>query len=313
LVLPWGLNALGCCFYGQSQEIFVRRRLVIFDSTLREGAQLPESLLLIEERVAIAAMLERLNVDVIEAGFAGASREGFLSVQAVSRVVKKAVVCSLCRPLKDDVDTAVEALSQARRGRIHIFLAAADPVLRNRPNMSRSQVLQQAVVAVEYARSKCADIQITIKDAGQTEQGFLIKLLSAVIQAGASTVILSDPSGHCLPEEMGALVRDVRERVRELDRVVLGVHVRDDLGLALASTIAAIDAGVQQVECTINGVGDGFGICALEGLVNALKVRQDYFAFVRTDINEEFFLEANRLVARALGTRVPRLYAAAVR
>lgn len=291
----------------------MRRRLVVFDSTLREGAQLPESLLLIDERVAIAAMLEKLNVDVIEAGFAGASREGFLSVQSVSRAVKRAVVCSLCRPLKEDVDTAVEALSEARRGRIHIFLTASDPVLRYRPNVSRSQILQQAVAAVEYARSKCADIQVTIKDAGQTERGFLIKLLSAAIQSGASTVNLSDPSGHCLPEEMGVLVRDVREKVRELDRVMLGVHVRDDLGLALASTIAAIDAGVQQVECTINGIGDGYGICALEGLVNALKVRQDYFAFVRTDINEEFFFEANKLLSRALGARSSRLYAAAAR
>lgn len=291
----------------------MRRRLVVLDSTLREGAQLPESLLLIEERVAIAAVLEKLNVDVIEAGFAAASREGFLSVQAVSRAVKKPVICSLCRPLKEDIDAALEALNEARRGRVHIFLAASDPVLRNRPGISRTQILHQAVTAVEYARSKCADIQITVKEAGQTDRSFLIKLLSAVIQAGAATVNLSDPSGHCLPEEMGTLVRDLRERVRELDRAVLGVHVRDDLGLALASTIAAIDAGVQQVECTINGIGDGYGICALQGMVNALKVRQDYFAFVRADINEEFFPEANKLLARALGIKPSRVYAAAVR
>lgn len=261
--------------------------------------------MLIPEKVAIAQMLEKLNVDVIEAGFAAASKGDFLSIQEVGNAVRQPIVSSLCRSIKEDIDVALEALKNAKRARIHVVLSASDFHLHYKLNMTQGQALRQAVSAVEYARKKCADVQFTVEDAGRTEYSFLVKMVGALVQAGASTVSLSDTVGYCLPEEFGDLIRRIREDVAGLDRSRLGVHVHNDLGFALASTIAAIQAGAEQAACTVNGIGDKAGICALEELVNTIKIRQDSFPFIRTDVREEFFLPASKLVAKATGTRIP--------
>jgi 2-isopropylmalate synthase len=249
-------------------------------------------------------MLEKLNVDVIEAGFAAASQGDFLSIQAVSNAVKGPIICSLCRAIQEDIDAAVRALSQARRARIHVVLSTSDIHLRYKLNMTQAQALKRAIESVQYAKKFCPDVQFTAEDAGRTDPGFLVRMISAVIEAGASTVNLSDTIGHCMPEEFKGLVTHVREKVSGLDHALLSVHVHDDLGLALASTLAAVQAGADQAECTVNGIGDRAGICALEELVAAIKIRQDYMPEVFTDIREEFIIPASKLVAKATCSRV---------
>lgn len=283
----------------------MKRRLIIFDTTLREGEQAPGCMMLVPEKVELAKMLEKLNVDVIEAGFAVASPGDFAAIQAVARTVHFPAVSSLCRALQPDIDAALEALKAARRPRIHIVLALSDLHLKYKLNMTPQQAIDTAVRAVSYAHSRCDDVQFTAEDAGRADRGFLIKALDAIIAAGASTVNITDTVGYQMPEEFGGLIRFLREKLSQASRVQLSVHVHNDLGMALASSLAAVEAGVNQVECTLNGLGDRAGICAMEELAAVLKNRQDYFSDVWTDLRGEHFHEACRLAARVTGMRIP--------
>ena len=261
-------------------------------------------MMLLPEKEEVALMLERLNVDVIEAGFAAASRGEFNSVMAVARKVKRAAVSSLSRAVAADIDASSNALKEAVHGRIHIVLGVSDIHLKYKVNMSRAQALACVSKMVRYARNLCPDVQFTAEDAARTDEEFLVRLIDASVEAGADTVNLSDTVGFRLPDEFGGMIRRIRNRASGLAKAKLSVHVHDDLGMALASTISAINAGVDQVECTINGIGDRAGICALEELATVLQVRQDYFPEVRTDLDSRFFLEASQLVERVSGARM---------
>jgi len=284
----------------------LKRRLKILDTTLREGEQAPGCAMLPHEKLAVAKLLEKLNVDVIEAGFAASSRGDFLSIQAIARAVKRPIISSFCRACKEDIDGAINALKKARQRRINIVFGTSDLHLRYKFNMTRSQALEHVASAIQYAIKSCPDIQFSAEDVGRTDQDFLIRMVDTAIKAGASTVNLADTVGYLVPEELGSLIKLVREKTVNLDHAALSVHVHDDLGLALASTLAAIEAGVDQVECTINGIGDRAGICSLEEVVNVLKIRQDYYS-VRTDICEEFLIPVSQLVAQYTDSSVPAL------
>jgi len=281
----------------------MKRRLIILDSTLREGEQAPGCSMLPHEKLNVARLLEQLNVDVIEAGFAASSRDDFLAIQAIAQAVKKPIISSFCRVREEDIDAAHEALKQARQGRIHVVFGTSDVHLKYKFKMTRSQALDRIAEAIKYAAKRCADIQFTAEDAGRTDRDFLITVINSAIKAGASTVNLADTVGYLVPQEFEGLIKFVRQNAVGLDHALLSVHAHDDLGLALASTLAAVQAGADQVECTINGTGDRAGICALEKLVYALRVRRDYYS-VRTDIQEEFLVPISRLVAQHTGTRV---------
>ncbi|MFH0753268.1 MAG: hypothetical protein V2A70_01735 [Candidatus Omnitrophota bacterium] len=283
----------------------MKRRLIICDTTLREGEQSPGCTMLPHEKVGIAQMLEKLNVDVIEAGFAASSPGDFLAIQTIAACVRKPVISSFCRACEEDIDAAAAALKNARQGRIHVTFGTSETHLRYKFNMNQSQALDRVVLAVKYAAKHCSDIQFTAEDAGRTDRNFLIKAVRAAVKAGATTVNLADTVGFLMPDEFGGLVKFVREKVVEFDHVRLSVHVHNDLGLALASTLAAAEAGADQLECTINGIGDRAGICALEEMACVLKVRQDYYSSVRADIHEEFLVPASRMVAQCTGTRIP--------
>ena len=283
----------------------MRRRLIIFDSTLREGEQAPGCTMFMHEKVALARQLEKLQVDVVEAGFAAASQGDFCSVESVARVLERTVVSSLCRARESDIDSALAALADARKPRVHVVLGVSDSHLRYKLKLSGAQAVDTAVRSVAYARARCPDVQFTAEDAGRTDTGLLRELVTAVIDAGASTVNLSDTVGYRMPEEFAGIVRGLREGVRNLHLARLSVHIHDDLGVALASTLAAVEAGVEQVECTLNGLGDRAGICALEELVAAINRRQDYFPDIYTDIREEALFPACRAAARYTSSRIP--------
>jgi len=278
----------------------MKRRLIILDTTLREGEQAPGCAMQPHEKVAVAQLLEKLNVDIIEAGFAASSQGDFLSIQAIAGVIKKPVISSFCRAREEDIDAAVDALKEAHRGRIHVVFATSDVHLKYKFRMTQSQALERIKGAVKYAVKRCPDIQFTAEDAGRTDRDFLITIINTAIKAGASTVNLADTVGYLVPEEFGALIKFIRQKAVGLDHALLSVHAHNDLGLALASTLAAVEAGADQVECTINGIGDRAGICALEKLAYVLKVRQDYYS-VRTDIREEFLAPVSRLVTLYTG------------
>lgn len=274
-----------------------KRRLIICDTTLREGEQAPGCSLLAAEKLDIAACLEKLDVDVIEAGFAASSRSDFLAIQSIARKIRKPVISSFCRAVQKDIDAAGEALKEARRARIHVTFGTSDTHLKYKFNISQDQALERIEAALKYASRYSPDVQFTAEDAGRTDRYYLLDVIQTAAQAGATTVNLADTVGHLMPEEFAGLIRFLRENSPVLDHVLLSVHVHDDLGLALASTLAAAQAGANQAECTINGIGDRAGICALQEIVRVLKVYpEDTFSF-NCGIRHELLPEVSRLVA----------------
>jgi len=278
----------------------MKRRLIILDTTLREGEQAPGCAMLPHQKLAVARLLEKLNVDVIEAGFAASSRGDFLGIRAIAKAVKEPIISSFCRACEEDINAAADALKEARQGRIHVVFGTSDVHLKYKFKMTRSQALDRVKGAVQYAAKLCHDVQFTVEDAGRTDRDFLITIVNAAIKAGASTVNLADTVGFLVPEEFRALIKLVRQKAVGLDHAFLSVHAHDDLGLSLASTLAAVEAGADQVECTINGIGDRAGICVLQEIFHVLKIRQEYYS-VRTDIHEEYLAPISQLVSRYTG------------
>ena len=270
-------------------------KVIIFDTTLRDGEQAPGFSMTIDEKLRMARQLENLQVDIIEAGFPIASQGDFEAVQRVSAEVKETVVAGLSRAVRADIERCAKALEKARRPRIHTFLATSDIHLKYKFNKTRAEALDMAVRGVEYARSLCDDVEFSAEDAGRTDVDYLCQVLEAVIAAGASTVNIPDTVGYCTPQEFGALIRTLRTRVANIDRAVISIHCHDDLGLAVANSLAGIQNGARQVECTINGIGERAGNAALEEIVMALKVREDFFN-VATRINPVELYPASRLL-----------------
>jgi 2-isopropylmalate synthase len=280
-----------------------KEHLMIFDTTLRDGEQSPGASMTKEEKVRIAKALEKLKVDVIEAGFPIASPGDFEAVKAVASVIRDSTVCGLARALDKDIDRAGEALAGAASARIHTFIATSPIHMEKKLGMTPDQVVEQAVHAVKRARQYTDDVEFSPEDAGRSEIDFLCRVLEAVIEAGARTVNIPDTVGYNVPHQFGELIRALRERVPNADKAVFSVHCHNDLGLATANSLAAVRNGARQVECTINGLGERAGNAALEEVVMAVRTRQDHFA-CDSRIDTTQIVNCSRLVSGITGFAV---------
>ena len=278
-------------------------RLIIFDTTLRDGEQSPGASMTRDEKVRIAKSLERMKVDVIEAGFPIASTGDFEAVQAVARAIKDSTVCGLSRAVDRDIDRAGEALKDAASARIHTFIATSPIHMKMKLRMEPDQVLEQAVKAVTRARKYTDNVEFSPEDAGRSELDFLCRVLEAVIDAGATTVNIPDTVGYNLPHQFGELIRNLIERVPNSDKAVFSVHCHNDLGLAVANSLSAVLNGARQVECTINGLGERAGNASLEEVVMAVRTRKDVFT-CDTGLNTTEIMSASRLVSGVTGFAV---------
>lgn len=274
----------------------------IFDTTLRDGEQVPGCKLNTKEKVKIAMALEALGVDIIEAGFPISSPGDFNSVVEISRAVKNPTVCALTRAVKGDIDSAVNALAYAKRKRIHTGIGSSDVHIQHKFKSTREKVLQQGVDAVKYAKKFVEDIEFYAEDAGRADIDFLTELVEAVIKAGATVVNIPDTTGYCLPAEYGAKIRHLMENVKDIHKAVISVHCHNDLGLATANSISGIVNGARQIECTINGIGERAGNTSLEEVVMILKSHQDLQ--FRTNINTKKIFETSQLVSDSMGMPV---------
>jgi 2-isopropylmalate synthase len=278
-------------------------RLIIFDTTLRDGEQSPGASMTRDEKVRIARALERLRVDVIEAGFPIASQGDFEAVQAVARAVKNSTVCGLARALDRDIDRAGEALQDAVSPRIHTFIATSPIHMKMKLRMEPDQVLEQAVKAVTRARKYTDNVEFSPEDAGRSDPDFLCRVLEAVIDAGATTVNIPDTVGYNLPHQFGELIRSLMERVPNSDQAVFSVHCHNDLGLAVANSLSAVLNGARQVECTINGLGERAGNASLEEVVMTVRTRKDVFT-CETRLETTEIMSCSRLVSGITGFAV---------
>jgi 2-isopropylmalate synthase len=280
--------------------VFVSRRISIFDTTLRDGEQSPGIALQPDEKATIAEQLQRLGVDVVEAGFPGASPGDFVGVQAVAQALTGPTVAALARTVKEDLDAAGEALAEAHRSRIHVFIATSAIHMENKLGLEPAEVVQQARWAVAYAAERADEVEFSCEDATRSDPEFVARVCRVAIEAGATVVNLPDTVGYALPHQYAMFLADVRRRCPELRRVTLSAHCHDDLGLAVANSLAAVHAGAGQVECTVNGIGERAGNASLEEIVVALKVRDDHFQ-VETGIDTEQITAASRLVSELTG------------
>jgi len=274
-------------------------RVIIFDTTLRDGEQSPGASMTMEEKVQIALQLEKLRVDIIEAGFAAASPGDFEAISNISKEVSSSVICSLARAKEEDIKAAAKAIQNAKKKRIHTFIATSPIHMKYKLKMTPDEVIKRAVDAVTLAKTFTEDVEFSCEDAGRSEMSFLKEILDAVIKAGATTLNIPDTVGYRLPHEMGEMIKELKDFVG--DRAVISVHCHNDLGLAVANSIASIQNGARQVECTINGLGERAGNAAMEEIVMILKTRKDYFKDIDTNINTKELYPTSRLVASITG------------
>ncbi len=277
-----------------------KEHLIIFDTTMRDGEQSPGASMTREEKLRIARQLERMRVDVIEAGFPAASEGDFESVKAVASIIKDSTVCGLARANERDVRRCGEAVKPARSPRVHTFIATSPIHMEKKLRMEPSQVIEQAVRAVKWAREYTDNVEFSPEDAGRSDSDFLCRILEQVIAAGATTINIPDTVGYTFPEHFGKLIGTLRERIPNSDKVIWSVHCHNDLGLAVANSLAAVLTGARQVECTINGLGERAGNAALEEIVMAVRTRQDIFP-CDTRIDTSQIVPASRLVAGVTG------------
>jgi 2-isopropylmalate synthase len=278
-----------------------KAKITIFDTTLRDGEQSPGCSMNVSEKTRLARQLDRLGVDVIEAGFPIASDGDFAAVQAVAAAVPRPVIAALARAVRHDIERAAKALEAAVRPRIHIVLATSDIHLQHKLRISRQQCLEQARDSVRLARTFCDDVEFSPEDATRTDPEFLFQVLQSVVEAGATTVNIPDTVGYTVPAEFGALIRSIRQRVPE--NVIISTHCHNDLGLAVANSLAAVEAGARQVECTINGIGERAGNASLEEIVMAMRVRADKYAF-ETAIATEYLYPTSQMLEEITGISV---------
>ncbi|HSD39578.1 MAG TPA: 2-isopropylmalate synthase [Rhodocyclaceae bacterium] len=281
----------------------MKDRLVIFDTTLRDGEQSPGAAMTREEKVRIARQLEKMRVDVIEAGFAAASNGDFEAVRAVAEAVRESTVCSLARANENDVRRAGESIKPAARGRIHTFIATSNIHMEKKLRMTPDQVVAQAVKAIGWASEYTDDIEFSAEDAGRSDVDFLCRIFDEVIRAGAKTINVPDTVGYNVPEQFSRLISTLIERVPNSDKVVWSVHCHNDLGLAVANSLAAVVAGARQVECTVNGLGERAGNASMEEVVMAVRTRADIFP-VTTNIDATQIVPASKLVSQITGYAV---------
>ncbi len=283
-------------------------RIIIFDTTLRDGEQAPGASMTIDEKLRIAHQLARLNVDVLEAGFPVSSPAQFEAVQRIASEVEGPVICALARAREEDIRAAAEALKPGRRTRIHTFIATSDIHIDAKfgdarygrtLQEKRRTILRLAEEAVRLARTFTDDVEFSAEDAGRTDVGYLAEVVQVAIEAGATTINLPDTTGYCVPDEYAAMFREVIRRVQPPPHVIFSAHCHDDLGMAVANSLAAVQAGVRQIECTINGIGERAGNAALEEIVMALKVRGERFGRLQVHIVTQYLTETSRMVSMA--------------
>jgi 2-isopropylmalate synthase len=280
-----------------------KNKVLIFDTTLRDGEQAAGGSLTVAEKLRVARQLELLGVDVIEAGFPASSPGDFEAVSAIAKEVRGPVICGLARAHPDDIDRAWEAVKDAARPRIHIFLSTSDIHRVHQLNKSRDEVMAMARELVARAKGYCPDIEFSPMDASRTEPAFLHEILEAVIEAGAVTVNIPDTVGYAIPGEFAGLIQGIRQNVSNIDAAVISVHCHNDLGMAVANSLAAVAAGARQVECTINGIGERAGNASLEEIVMTLKTRHDFFG-LETGIDTTKIYRTSRLVTDLTGFAV---------
>ncbi|HUK54104.1 MAG TPA: 2-isopropylmalate synthase [Candidatus Binatia bacterium] len=277
--------------------------ITIFDTTLRDGEQAPGCSMYLEEKLRMARQLDRLGVDVIEAGFPVASQGDFEAVRAVAREVRRPRIAALARAHREDISRAWQSLEQAAHPRIHTFLATSDIHLQHKLKITRAECLEQTRTAVAYAKSLCADVEFSPEDATRSDPEFLIAVLQEAVEAGATTLNIPDTVGYTIPSEYAQLIRTIRQRVRGIERAVISVHCHNDLGLAVANSLAAIAEGARQVECTVNGIGERAGNASLEEVVMALRVRADRLPY-QTRIAAQEIVPSSRVLSELIGFSV---------
>lgn len=278
-------------------------RIIIFDTTLRDGEQSPGASLSIEGKLQIACQLERLGVDVIEAGFPITSSGDFEAVKLISKKIKKSIVCALARAVKQDIEKAYKAVRYAKTPRIHTFIMTSDVQIKYQLKKTKEEVLKMVEQSVKLAKSLCEDIEFSAMDASRTDWDYLAKVFSIAIEAGANTINVPDTVGYTMPWEFGSLIKYLRENVPNIENKIISVHCHNDLGLAVANAIEAIKFGAKQVECTINGLGERAGNASLEEIVMGIKVRKDLLG-KETNINTKEIYRTSRLVSELTGIPV---------
>jgi 2-isopropylmalate synthase len=278
--------------------------LYIFDTTLRDGEQVPGCQLTTPEKIEIAKDLEKLGVDIIEAGFPVSSPGDFQSVVELSKAVNDVIICALTRANQNDIDVAAEALKFAKRPRIHTGIGSSDMHIKYKFNSTREEILERAVAAVKHAKSYVADVEFYAEDAGRADLEFLAKMIESVIAAGATVVNIPDTNGYCLPDQYGAKIKYLKEHVRNIDQAIISAHCHNDLGLATANSIAAIQNGARQVECTINGIGERAGNTSLEEVAMILKVHNQAFGSLTSNIDSRMFTYLSRKVSEMMNMPV---------
>src|SRR6188508_1073024 len=275
--------------------------LIIFDTTLRDGEQSPGASMTKDEKLRIARQLERLKVDVIEAGFAASSNGDFEAVQLIAGAIRESTICSLSRANDRDIARAAEALKGASRARIHTFIATSPLHMEKKLRMTPEQVLEQAKQSVRFARNLCGDIEFSPEDGYRSEVDFLCRVLETVIKEGATTINVPDTVGYAVPELYGNFIKRLRERIPNSDKAIWSVHCHNDLGMAVANSLAGVKiGGARQIECTINGLGERAGNCSLEEIVMAVKTRKDYFR-LELGVDATQIVPASRLVSQTTG------------
>jgi 2-isopropylmalate synthase len=278
-------------------------RVTIFDTTLRDGEQSPGCSMNQQEKLRLAQQLDRLGVDVIEAGFPIASEGDFESVKAIAQTVRRPIIAGLARACRPDIERAWQALKNAARPRVHVFLATSDIHLQYKLRITRDQCVTQAREAIQLAKSLCDDVEFSPEDATRTDPDFLCRVLDAVVEAGATTLNIPDTVGYTVPSEFGELIAMIRRCVKGIEKVTISAHCHNDLGMAVANALAAVHAGARQVECTINGIGERAGNASLEEIVMAMRVRPDRYPYETGIIGEQIF-GASQMLSEITGVPV---------
>lgn len=281
------------------------KKIKIFDTTLRDGEQSPGCSMTLEEKVKFAKQLEKLNVDIIEAGFAASSEKDLKAIQEISKSIEKPIITSLARCNKSDIDKAYESLKYAKKKRIHIFIATSKIHMQDKLHMSKEEVLMKVREMVKYAKSLCDDIEFSLEDATRTEKTFMVQVIAIAIESGANVINIPDTVGYTTPNEYANIIKYIKENVPNIEKIELSTHCHNDLGLAVANTLSAVAAGITQVECTVNGIGERAGNAALEEIVMALKIRNDYYQSI-SNINIKEIKNSSNMLVDITGSYIQR-------
>lgn len=291
-------------FTEDKEKIKMSRKIFIFDTTLRDGEQSPGASLNATEKMEIAKQLARLNVDIIEAGNPISSHEDFEAVEAIAQAVKGPTICALARCVAGDIDRAGEAVKDAEKPMIHVYIGVSDIHIKGQLRKTHEEVLRMSVSSIERAKSMCHEVEFSPMDAARAEPGYLYRIIEATIEAGATVINIPDTVGYAIPEQFAQLIRDIRQNVPNMDKARLSIHCHDDLGLGTANSLSAVKAGATQVECAVNGMGERAGNAALEEIIMAIKTRADYMD-AYTDIQTKEIMNTSRMVSHLMGFIVP--------